>query len=272
MRHVPRTARPPGGHLLALRGAMAIGRGAGCPDIARDLRRRARGGCRRDWSPARRRRPHPSSRRDRGGRRAGPLDGRGRQPRPRARCAGRGGLHADMKATAAASIAAGHAADSASGASWVTQANSLSRPHAFQTHRSEGLRDLKGKGRARASAVVRLAAAREALSRAEKRQADARGTPAEWSTLHRVSEAAAELASREQWLHWIDRGTSLRPEADGDWGRLPTTRNHRSPLGAGHVPDPAVGPSHRPPRQPALADGPTSSPVSRSPRTPGTAR
>lgn len=83
------------------------------------------------------------------------------------------------------------------------------------------LRNLKRKGPARAGAVIRLAAAREELRRAEKRHAAARGSSAEWSTLHGVSEAAAEAATREQWLHWIDRGTSRRPEADGEWGRPP---------------------------------------------------
>lgn len=84
-----------------------------------------------------------------------------------------------------------------------------------------GLRYLKGQGPARASAVVRLAAAREELRRAEKRHTAARDSAAEWSALHAVSEAAAEAATREQWLHWIDRGTSRRPEADGDWGQPP---------------------------------------------------
>lgn len=84
-----------------------------------------------------------------------------------------------------------------------------------------GLRYLERQRPARASAVVRLCAAREELWRAQKRHADARGTRAESGTLDRVGEAAAEVATREQWPHWIDRGTSLRPEADGDWGRPP---------------------------------------------------
>jgi len=28
----------------------------------------------------------------------------------------------------------------------------------------------------------------------------------------------AELAAREQWLHWVEHGTTIRPEADGEWG------------------------------------------------------
>jgi hypothetical protein len=35
--------------------------------------------------------------------------------------------------------------------------------------------------------------------------------------LRAVGEAGAEVAMREEWLHWLDHGTSLRPEADGDW-------------------------------------------------------
>jgi hypothetical protein len=84
-----------------------------------------------------------------------------------------------------------------------------------------GLRYLERRSPARASAIVRLCAAREELWRAQKRHADARGTPAESGTLDRIGEAAAEVATREQWLHWINRGTSLRPEADGDWGQPP---------------------------------------------------
>jgi hypothetical protein len=81
----------------------------------------------------------------------------------------------------------------------------------------------KGQGSLRANAVVRLCVAREQLWRAERRHANARGTPAEWPMLRRVGEAGAQVAMREQWLHWIDRGTSLRPEADGDWA--PPTAN-----------------------------------------------
>ena len=79
----------------------------------------------------------------------------------------------------------------------------------------------KGRGAVRANAVVRLCSAREELWRAEHRHANACGTPAESWTMRRVGEAAAEVATREQWLHWIDRGTSIRPDADGEWGRPP---------------------------------------------------
>jgi hypothetical protein len=80
-----------------------------------------------------------------------------------------------------------------------------------------GVLYLKGQGSARANALVRLCAAREELWRAEQRHANARGTPAEWPMLRAMGEARAEVAMREEWLHWLDRRTSLRPEADGDW-------------------------------------------------------
>jgi hypothetical protein len=74
---------------------------------------------------------------------------------------------------------------------------------------------------ARANATVRLCAAREELWRAEGRHAGARGTPVEASALQRVGEATAELATREQWSHWIEHGTTIRPAADGEWGWAP---------------------------------------------------
>jgi hypothetical protein len=88
-----------------------------------------------------------------------------------------------------------------------------------------GLTYLKGQRSARANALVRLCAAREELWRAEKRHADARGTPAEWRMRRAMGEAGAEVAMREEWLNWVDRGTSLRPEADGDWA-APATHEH----------------------------------------------
>jgi hypothetical protein len=33
-----------------------------------------------------------------------------------------------------------------------------------------------------------------------------------------VGVATAEPAAREQWLHWVEHGTTIRPEADGEWG------------------------------------------------------
>ena len=109
------------------------------------------------------------------------------------------------------------------------------------------------RGAVRANAVVRLCSAREELWRAEHRHANARGTPAEWWT---VGEAAAEVASREQWLHWIDHGTSIRPNADGEWGRPPddhASGNERWVEGEARVatalPRPGVVRGRREPRQ-----------------------
>jgi hypothetical protein len=73
---------------------------------------------------------------------------------------------------------------------------------------------------ARANATVRLCAAREELWRAESRHTGARGLPAEASALHRIGEATAEVATRKEWLYWIEHGTTIRPEADGEWGRV----------------------------------------------------
>jgi hypothetical protein len=74
---------------------------------------------------------------------------------------------------------------------------------------------------AHANATVRLCSAREALWRAQRRHADARGTSAEALAMHCVGEAAAALAMRGQWLHWIEKGTTIRPAEDGEWGVAP---------------------------------------------------
>jgi hypothetical protein len=93
----------------------------------------------------------------------------------------------------------------------------------------------------RANATVRLCAAREALWRAQRHHADARRTPAESAMCHRVGAAAAELAAREQWMHWVDHGTTIRPEADGEWG--PTSERPDTVGGAVERP-PAPGPDN----------------------------
>jgi hypothetical protein len=107
---------------------------------------------------------------------------------------------------------------------------------------------------ARANATVRLCAAREALWRAERRRADARRTPAEPAMCHRVGVATAELAVREQWLHWVDHGTTIRPEADGEWGPTP------------EPPDPISEPSEQPPASGLENAQATPPPSSRRPR------
>jgi hypothetical protein len=78
-----------------------------------------------------------------------------------------------------------------------------------------------GRATAHANATVRLCAAREALWRAQSRYARARGTPGEAAAQRSVGEANAELGTREQWLHWVERGTTIRPVEDGEWGVVP---------------------------------------------------
>jgi hypothetical protein len=82
-----------------------------------------------------------------------------------------------------------------------------------------------GRATAHANAMVRLCSAREALWGAENRHARVRGTPGEVAALHRLGEATAELATREQWLHWVEHGTTIRPAADGEWGVAPETED-----------------------------------------------
>jgi hypothetical protein len=79
--------------------------------------------------------------------------------------------------------------------------------------------------RAIASAALRLRSARHEFRRAEVRLTDARGTADESWTMLRVTEAGAELSTREQWLHWIEYGTTIRPAADGEWGLAPKTKD-----------------------------------------------
>jgi hypothetical protein len=79
--------------------------------------------------------------------------------------------------------------------------------------------------RAHANATVRLCSAREELWRAQSRNAGAAGTPDAAAARHVLGEATAALASREEWLHWIERGTTIRPAADGEWGLAPGTED-----------------------------------------------
>jgi diguanylate cyclase (GGDEF)-like protein len=75
------------------------------------------------------------------------------------------------------------------------------------------------------SAVHRLADARREESRLVDLHAAAAGTRAEVSAQERVSAAHAVVASREEWLHWIDEGESIAPWADGEWS--PDARTSR---------------------------------------------
>lgn len=58
---------------------------------------------------------------------------------------------------------------------------------------------VRRRGPEHTSAVRRLAAARDEQHRLD------------------TSVSRAEVAAREQWLHWIDEGESLEPWADGEW-------------------------------------------------------
>ena len=48
----------------------------------------------------------------------------------------------------------------------------------------------------------------------------------------RLSAGRAHVASRDQWLHWVDRAESLEPWADGEWAPAPTL----TPGGGGDEP------------------------------------
>jgi hypothetical protein len=73
-------------------------------------------------------------------------------------------------------------------------------------------------GPAHASAVRRLAIARAEEARLGDLFARAAGTRTAPVAQYRLSEGRANVASREQWLHWIEERESLAPWADGEWG------------------------------------------------------
>jgi hypothetical protein len=76
---------------------------------------------------------------------------------------------------------------------------------------------VRSDGPEHASAVRRLAGARNEQRRLDGLAAAAAGTRTEPFAQHRLSESRAHVASREQWLHWIEHGESLAPWADGEW-------------------------------------------------------
>jgi hypothetical protein len=69
-----------------------------------------------------------------------------------------------------------------------------------------------------ASAVRRLARARDEEARLGDLCTAAAGTRRGPLAQFRLSESRAYVASREQWLHWIEARESLAPWADGEWG------------------------------------------------------
>jgi hypothetical protein len=77
---------------------------------------------------------------------------------------------------------------------------------------------VRSEGPEHASAVRRLAGAREEEARLCDLSVAAAGTRTGPLAEYRLSEGRANLASREQWLHWIEERESLAPWADGEWG------------------------------------------------------
>jgi hypothetical protein len=87
---------------------------------------------------------------------------------------------------------------------------------------------------ARESAIRRLATARAEASRLGDVHDAAEGGQPEALAQHRLSEARANVASREQWLHWVEEGESLAPRADGEWGpQADTTGANQTERGYG---------------------------------------
>jgi hypothetical protein len=92
---------------------------------------------------------------------------------------------------------------------------------------------VRTRGPAHASAVRRLASAREEEARLGDLFAWAAGTRTGPVAEYRLSEGRASVASREQWLHWIEERESLAPWADGEWG--PRFGAGPGPLQAGRL-------------------------------------
>lgn len=88
-----------------------------------------------------------------------------------------------------------------------------------------------------ASAVRRLGRARDEHGRLGVLHAAAVGTPEETSAQERLSAAHAVVASREEWLHWVDEGEAIAPWADGEWS---THRRASRPLPWDNATDPNV--------------------------------
>src|SRR3954465_575150 len=75
------------------------------------------------------------------------------------------------------------------------------------------------------SAVRRLPAARDEQSRLDALSAAAP------LALERLSAGRADVAAREQWLHWVDEGESLEPWADGEWAPRDPAHERGAPGG-----------------------------------------
>jgi diguanylate cyclase (GGDEF)-like protein len=87
----------------------------------------------------------------------------------------------------------------------------------------------RGGARLRADAVMRLARAQDEHARLVVIGTPASGNDSKARAESRLGAARACVASREQWLHWIDEGESLEPWADGEWAQIGTgAREHES--------------------------------------------
>jgi hypothetical protein len=62
--------------------------------------------------------------------------------------------------------------------------------------------------------------------------ASASGKGSEALAESRLGASRAYVASREQWLHWIDQGESLEPWADGEWAHVGAYAREREHEGA----------------------------------------
>ena len=94
-----------------------------------------------------------------------------------------------------------------------------------------------------ASAVLRLAEAQDEERRLDGQLAAAVGSEAQGVADAALGEARADVASRREWLHWIDEGASLAPWADGEWaseGPAPRLPGHEESSAPRHNEHPAV--------------------------------
>src|SRR4051794_15427980 len=88
---------------------------------------------------------------------------------------------------------------------------------------------VRGSSPQHASAVSRLAGARDEESRLRRVWAGAAGTTAEPEAQSQLSAGRAYVAAREEWLHWIDEGESLAPWQDGVWAPETAAVDRRRP-------------------------------------------
>jgi diguanylate cyclase (GGDEF)-like protein len=78
----------------------------------------------------------------------------------------------------------------------------------------------RGGARLRADAVMRLTGAQDEHARLFGVGTPPSGRDSEALAESRLGASRAYVASREQWLHWIDEGESLEPWADGEWAQV----------------------------------------------------